>query len=61
MTTKVRPVLSLPGKRKGTADPANRLSTCKNCRLGIFKDQPYRWQSGRLTGLVHDYDCVGEG
>jgi hypothetical protein len=60
VSTRVRPVASLPGKRSNTSDPNNRLSTCSNCRLGIFKGQPYRWQGGQRMGLVHDYDCEGD-
>ena len=54
---KVRPVLPLPGKDKGST-ANNYVSSCSRCRLGIFKTQPHRWGTGRELGLVHDYDCI---
>ena len=33
------------------------LSSCGICRNGIFCGQEYRWVTGSVTGLVHDW-CV---
>ena len=59
MTTRVRPVASLPGKSKNRA--ANLyVSQCKVCGLGVFQNQSYEWCRGRpgvSPGLVHT-DCI---
>jgi hypothetical protein len=48
-------VLRLPKAARG--DPSNRITTCKTCRLGIFRGQPYTW-SRQPTGLIHTR-CAG--
>lgn len=35
-----------------------RVSVCKNCRLGLFAGQPALWQKGPLPGLIHA-ECAG--
>jgi hypothetical protein len=30
-----------------------KVTTCKRCGKGIFKDQPYLWQQRPVPGMVH--------
>lgn len=36
-----------------------RLSTCKVCRLGIFKGNAHTWQTSPTPGMVHT-ECLNE-
>lgn len=60
---RVRPTMSLRAPL-GRVDGPGQLnthyvSTCKFCRLGIYKGQPHRWvRDPHRMGLWHDA-CVG--
>jgi len=57
--TAVRPVLSNLGRVKGST-ANNYISSCSRCHRGIFQGQPYVWQRGPATGLVHTECAEGE-
>lgn len=50
-----RPTMALHTLKNKQVD-ANRLSTCKLCRCGIYKQQPHRWFRDPM-GLSHE-DCA---
>lgn len=48
-------------KRARVSDD-NRVSTCKRCLTGIFKDRDlYVWQIRPVPGFVHDHCLPGSG
>jgi hypothetical protein len=44
--------LSRLGKVPGKANNG-RETTCSNCLLGIYEQEPRMWQRGQRMGLVH--------
>lgn len=37
-----------------------KITTCKRCNLGIFKDSGYAWVTKPFIGMVHAPDCLNE-